>query len=187
MNAAVPGPGRHPDEGRGVPPRHPTAHPPPGNAPLLPHEAPEGTELHIVGVHLYLQDDNGRVLLGLRHPASAFAGGEWHALAGHCEREETTSCLVRESREEAGLIIEPDEVEPAHLVHSVDSPAARPRIQLFYRARHWSGVPQVREPDRCVEWRWWNPKDLPANVVPYTRQAVEANLSGRLYSHMGWT
>ncbi|EFL20833.1 hypothetical protein SSOG_00545 [Streptomyces himastatinicus ATCC 53653] len=61
--------------------------PPADSAPdgvrLLRHEAPEGTELHIVGVHLYLQDEHGRILLGLRHPDSAYAGNTWHFLAVH--------------------------------------------------------------------------------------------------------
>ncbi|MEV6423631.1 hypothetical protein [Streptomyces sp. NPDC051662] len=60
---------------------HPPANIPPATARLLRSEAPEGTELHIVGVHLYLEDDHGRILLGLRHPDSAYAGNTWHFLA----------------------------------------------------------------------------------------------------------
>ncbi|MET7312572.1 NUDIX domain-containing protein [Streptomyces sp. NPDC005571] len=107
-------------------------------------------------------------------------------MAGHCEREEAISCLVREAQEEAGLIIERGNVELVHLIHLVDSPSARPRIGLVFRARSWSGTPSILEPDRCVEWRWWNPKDLPAEVVPYTRQVIEGIVAGRLYSQMGW-
>ncbi|MFJ6298163.1 NUDIX hydrolase [Streptomyces griseoviridis] len=170
--------------------RHAAEHPPAGSprppTRLLQGEAPQGTELHIVGVHLYLEDAHGRILLGLRHPDSAYAGNTWHFLAGHCEREEAINCLIREAEEEAGLVIEPDDVELVHLVHVVDSPSARPRIGLIFRARTWSGTPTVREPDRCVEWRFWNPKDLPDAVVPYTRQAIEGVLAGRRYSQRGW-
>ncbi|MFF9607790.1 NUDIX domain-containing protein [Streptomyces sp. NPDC014684] len=170
--------------------RHTAEHLPAGSPtppnPSLRSEAPAGTELHIVGVHLYLEDNHGRILLGLRHPDSAYAGNTWHFLAGHCEREEAVSCLVREAQEEAGLIIAPGDVELVHLVHLVDSPSARPRIGLVFRARTWSGTPTVLEPDRCVEWRFWNPKDLPADVVPYTRQTIDAVLAGRLYSQTGW-
>ncbi|MPY31560.1 NUDIX domain-containing protein [Streptomyces adustus] len=165
---------------------HAPADGPPATTRLLRDEAPEGTELHIIGVHLYLEDNHGRILLGLRHPDSAYAGSTWHFLAGHCEREEAINCLLREAREEAGLIIDPGDVELVHLVHLVDSPTARPRISLVFRARSWTGTPAVLEPDRCVEWRWWNPKDLPAAVVPYTRQAIDGVLAGRLYSQMGW-
>ncbi|MEW2409694.1 NUDIX hydrolase [Streptomyces griseoviridis] len=170
--------------------RHAAEHPPAGSprppTRLLQGEAPQGTELHIVGVHLYLEDAHGRILLGLRHPDSAYAGNTWHFLAGHCEREEAINCLIREAEEEAGLVIEPNDVELVHLVHVVDSPSARPRIGLIFRARTWSGTPTVREPDRCVEWRFWNPKDLPDAVVPYTRQAIEGVLAGRRYSQRGW-
>lgn len=166
--------------------QHPALNDPPAPVRLGRDEAPSGTELHIVGVHLYLQDEHGRILLGLRHPDSAYAGSAWHFLAGHCEREAAISCLVREAREEAGLIIGPGDVELVHLVHLVDSPSARPRIQLVFRARSWAGTPEVLEPDRCVEWRFWNPKDLPAEVVPYARAAIEGIGAGGLYTEMGW-
>ncbi|MFC9078226.1 NUDIX domain-containing protein [Streptomyces sp. NPDC057062] len=151
-----------------------------------PGNAPAGTEFHIVGVHLHLQDERGRILLGLRHPRSTFAPSTWHFLAGHCEREAAIACLVREAKEEAGLTIAPEDVELVLTVHLVDSPNAQPRIGLVFRARSWAGDPEVLEPDRCVEWRWWNPQDLPAEVVPYTRQAIDGILDGRRYSEVGW-
>ncbi|MEV5988519.1 NUDIX domain-containing protein [Streptomyces sp. NPDC052051] len=146
----------------------------------------DGTELHVVGVHLHLEDDQGRLLLGLRHPDSAYAGNVWHYLAGHCERESAVSCLVREAEEEAGLIIDPADVEFVHAVHVVGSPGARPRMQLVFRARSWTGTPKVLEPDRCVEWRWWAPRELPTEIVPYARVAIEGVLAGRVYSESGW-
>ncbi|MFE9459631.1 NUDIX domain-containing protein [Streptomyces californicus] len=168
--------------------RHPPAAVPSVPPPRPPADgAPAGTELHIVGVHLFLQDADGRVLLGLRHPDSAYAGRLWHTLAGHCEREDAVSSLIRETEEESGLLLDREAIDLVHLVHSQNAPTASPRIQLFFRARSWSGVPQVREPDRCVEWRWFAPDDLPDNTVPYARQAIEAILAGRPYSDMGWT
>ncbi|MFD3993190.1 NUDIX domain-containing protein [Streptomyces sp. NPDC058548] len=71
--------------------------------------APSGTVPHIVGVHLYLERD-GRILLGRRHPDSTYAGGSWHALAGHRETESATACLVREAYEEAGLVIDREDL-----------------------------------------------------------------------------
>ncbi|WP_307805394.1 NUDIX domain-containing protein [Streptomyces spirodelae] len=165
--------------------------PPPPRRSWLPRQrgergAPEGTELYIVGVHLYLQDEHGRILLGLRHPDSAYAPATWHFWAGHCEREAVVACLVREAKEEAGLLIDPGDVGFMHLVHLIDSPRALPRIQLVFRARSWSGTPEVNEPDRCVEWRWWQPQNLPAVVVPYTRTAIDGILARRPYSQVGW-
>ncbi|WP_371640735.1 NUDIX domain-containing protein [Streptomyces virginiae] len=141
---------------------------------------------HIVGVHLYLERD-GQVLLGLRHPDSAYAGGTHHFLAGHCEQESAVTCLVREAQEEAGLLIDPADVELAHVVHMVDQPGDQPRIGFVFRARQWAGTPEVREPDRCVFWGWWPADGLPEPIVPYTRAAIEGIRAGRPYTELGWT
>lgn len=145
------------------------------------------TVLNGIGVHLYLEDADGEVLLGLRHPDSAYAGSMWHFLAGHCEQESALTCLVREAHEEAGLRIEPGDVELVHVVHLVDTPGGQPRMQMVFRARRWSGVPELREPDKCTGWRWWPPNGLPAQTVPYTRAAIEGIRAGRRYTEMGWS
>ncbi|MFD6026455.1 NUDIX hydrolase [Streptomyces griseoluteus] len=153
-----------------------------------PAKAPEvsGTELNIVGVHLYAEDDSGRVLLGMRHPDAAFAGSTWHFLAGHCERESAVACLVREAYEEAGLVIDPAGLELAHVVHLLHGPRARPRMQLVFRAHRLGGTPRLREPDKCLAWRWWDPEALPEPLVPYARTAIDGIRTGRAYSEMGW-
>ncbi|MFD4790010.1 NUDIX domain-containing protein [Streptomyces sp. NPDC058459] len=163
---------------------------PPVRPPAIPRpaKAPDagGTELNIVGVHLYAEDADGRVLLGLRHPDAAFAGSAWHFLAGHCERESAVACLVREAREEAGLVIDPGDVELTHAVHVLHGPGARPRLQLVFRASRWQGTPWLREPDKCLDWRWWDPDRLPEPLVPYARAAIDGIRAGRAYSEMGW-
>lgn len=152
----------------------------------LPPAMGNTAALNVVGAHLYAEDDEGRVLLGLRHPDSAFAGNTWHFLAGHCEHESAVSCLRREAEEEAGLVIDPADVELAHVVHMVDELGGHPRLQLILRARRWTGEPQLREPDRCTAWRWWHPDGLPEQLVPYTRAAITGIRTGRLYTEVGW-
>ncbi|MFE2557281.1 NUDIX domain-containing protein [Streptomyces sp. NPDC059352] len=147
---------------------------------------PGGTVLHVVGVHLYLERE-GKVMLGLRHPDSAFAGSTWHFLAGHCEDESAVACLVREAREEAGLVIDPADVELVHVVHVVDRQGGQPRMQVVFRARRWEGAPEVREPDKCVAWEWWSAKDLPEPIVAYTRVAIDGIREGRPYSELGFS
>ncbi|WP_328743235.1 NUDIX domain-containing protein [Streptomyces caniferus] len=159
--------------------------PPPRDAPA---PAPGGKAVpHIIGAHLYLENADGEILLGLRHPDSAYAGSTWHFLAGHCEQESAVACLVREAWEEAGLLIDPGDVEYAHAVHLVDTPGTRPRMQMIFRARNWTGRPENREPDKCIQWGWWRPEALPEPLVPYTRAAIEGIRSGRLYTEMGWS
>ncbi|WP_323182419.1 MULTISPECIES: NUDIX domain-containing protein [unclassified Streptomyces] len=168
--------------------RHAAEHPPEAR----PNEAAPAwdggrrTVLNGIGVHLHLEDEDGRVLLGLRHPGVAYAGNTWHFLAGKCERESAVTCLVREAREEAGLVIDPQDVELVHVVHVVDTPGGQPLMQMVFRARRWEGVPELLEPDKCLAWQWWEPTDLPERLVPYTRAAIEGIMAGRSYTELGW-
>ncbi|MFH8610991.1 NUDIX hydrolase [Streptomyces sp. NPDC018029] len=117
--------------------RHAAEHPPrvcPDAAPQV-WDGGSRTVLNGIGVHLHLQDGQGRILLGLRHPDVRYAGGSWHYLAGKCEQESATACLIREAWEEAGLVIDPADVELAHAVHVVDSLGGLPLLQLVFRAR----------------------------------------------------
>ncbi|MFE7448188.1 NUDIX domain-containing protein [Streptomyces griseus] len=142
--------------------------------------------LNGIGVHLHLEDAEGRVLLGLRHPESKYAGDTWHYLAGRCEQEPALACLAREAREEAGLVIDPADVELVHVVHVVDAPGSMPLMQLIFRAHRWEGTPEVREPDKCLTWKWWPQDELPDRLVSYTLTAITAIAEGRPYSQLGW-
>ncbi|MER7761834.1 NUDIX domain-containing protein [Streptomyces sp. NPDC097619] len=147
------------------------------------------TRLNVIGIHLYLQREDGRILLGRRHPDIAFAGDRFHFLAGHLETEGATAGLIREAEEEAGLVIAPEDLELVHTVHMLDAGAdsdGQPRLQLVFRARTWSGTPEIREPDKCVEWTWADPAQLPEPMVAYTRAAIEAIGRGERYTELGW-
>ncbi|MEU6523641.1 NUDIX domain-containing protein [Streptomyces sp. NPDC046924] len=168
--------------------RHAAENPPDNQTAAAPPVWDGGsrTVLNGVGVHLHLEDAEGRVLLGLRHPDSKYGGDTWHYLAGRCEQESALSCLVREAWEEAGLVIEPADVELVHVVHVVDTPGGLPLLQLVFRARRWKGTPEVRESDKCLTWQWWPRDELPDPIVSYTRTAITAIAEGRPYSQLGW-
>jgi 8-oxo-dGTP diphosphatase len=163
------------------------AHRPPAQRTGTTPQAGGRSVLNVIGAHLYVEDAEGRVLLGLRHPDSAYAPSTHHFLAGHCEQESAIACLVREAREEAGLQIDPDDVEFAHAVHLLDAPGTQPRMQLVFRARRWNGTPAVLEPDKCLSWGWWHPHALPEPIVGYTRVAIDGIQAGRPYSEIGWS
>ncbi|MGW8744105.1 methyltransferase, FxLD system [Streptomyces sp. NPDC055794] len=169
--------------------RHAAGHPTSQSGTAAEEErraSPRDTVLNVIGVHLYLERPDGTVLLGLRHPDSAFAPSTWHVLAGHCEQENALACLIREAQEEAGLHIERRDVELVHVVHHIDRAGDRPRMGLFFRARAWSGEPELREPDKCTRWKFWDPAALPDDLVTYTRIAIEGIKNGELYSETGW-
>ncbi|NUK23922.1 NUDIX hydrolase [Streptomyces lunaelactis] len=149
-------------------------------------EPAEHRDRSIVGAHLVLVRD-GAVLLGQRHPNSAFAPGAWHLPAGHREPGESAlSCMVRESAEEAGLTIAATDLQLAHTLDLLDPDSPIPRVQMFFTASRWSGEPRVLEPERCTQWRWWPLDALPERLVEYTHVALRAIADNEPYSAMGW-
>ncbi|MEU2621989.1 methyltransferase, FxLD system [Streptomyces sp. NPDC007157] len=169
---------------------HTAQHPVSGQDPLPVLEVLEPRDRRsrsIIGAHLVLIRD-GAVLLGKRHPSSAFAPSTWHLPAGHREdTESAVTCMVRETEEETGLRIPEDDLAFVHVLDLLDPDSPIPRIQLFFAPSRWEGEPVVREPEHCTEWRWWPLDALPEPIVDYTRIALEAISRGTFYVSMGWT
>jgi ADP-ribose pyrophosphatase YjhB (NUDIX family)/GNAT superfamily N-acetyltransferase len=133
--------------------------------------------------HLLLVQD-GCVLLS-RRANTGFRDGEYSVPAGHIEPDETArECMVREAREELGLAIHLDDLQVAHVMHRHEN---EHRIDFFWLARRWQGEPEIVEPDKCDGIGWFPLDDLPGNIVPYVRKAIEEYLSGHVYSEMYWT
>ncbi len=44
----------------------------------------------------------------------------------------------------------------------------------------------IMEPHKCDELKWFDMDDLPDNMVPYVRQAIECFKEGVFYSEFGW-
>ena len=106
-----------------------------------------------VGVMVWKQ---GRLLLGQR-PSPAPC---WQFPGGHIEAGETVAqCAEREVREETGLRIH--RCEPAGYGNLGYDVAGATYFTLFVSADCEAGEPQVMEPEKCSDWRWFSPHQLP--------------------------
>ncbi|PKV82965.1 NUDIX domain-containing protein [Streptomyces sp. TLI_146] len=139
----------------------------------------------IVGVHL-LFEQSGQVLLQLRAPSAPFAPHTWHVPAGHREKESSVACAVRESTEELGVSVDPQDLRLVHVLDHYDAGSAAPRMQLFFRVLAYRGTPKVCEPDRHTRVAWYPYASLPSPLVDYTAVALTAIAAGRPYTDMGW-
>jgi 8-oxo-dGTP diphosphatase len=135
-----------------------------------------------VAVHLFfLRAD--RVLL-LRRFNTGWEDGNYSVPAGHVDAGETvTQAATREAREEIGVRLEPQDVE---VVHVMNRKSEDERIDFFLLARHWAGEIANREPDKCDDLAWYPVASLPANMIPYVRQALFNYRNGMLFSEFGW-
>ena len=138
----------------------------------------------IAAVYLVLVRDS-RILL-LRRSNTGYEDGNYSMVAGHLEDNETlTQATIREAREEAGIDVRADDLEIAHVMHR-RTPGEDVRIEVFMRTKEWQNEPKNMEPDKCDDLGWFQIGDLPANVVPYIRQAIDRIGRNELYSEHGW-
>ena len=91
--------------------------------------------------------------------------------------------MVREAREEAGITIDPGDLEFVHLMHRQPG---NERMSLFFRCRSWQGTVFNAEPDKCDDLSWFSYDALPGNMVPYIAHALAAVRRGESYSEFAW-
>ena len=104
-------------------------------------------------------DSDGRVLLALRPPSKPMAG-LWEFPGGKIEQgERPEDSLIREAREELGVVVEPACLSPlAFASHTY------PDFHLLmplYMCRRWSGIPRALEGQTLAWVRESRLKDYP--------------------------
>lgn len=129
--------------------------------------------------------EDAEVLLQLRGPGTSYMSGHWACgAAGHIEYGESVAvAAAREAREELGVEVRADDIEPLCSLQRTEPGNPDPieqRVDFFVTSRRWSGEPRVQEPDKCLELRWCRLGDLPDPVVPHERHVLEHYARGQV-------
>jgi len=139
----------------------------------------------IPAVYLILQKDN-QILL-LRRYNTGYEDGNYSLPAGHVDGNESfTQAMIREAYEEAGIRLKPEDVEVAHIQHRCCEDLSNERVDVFIKAYSWEGELVNKEPYKCDDLSWFDHNNLPENIIPYIRQAIENVLKNNFYSEHGW-
>ena len=125
-------------------------------------------------VHLFFFREN-QILL-LRRFNTGFRDGEYSVPAGHLDGGETVvDAGIREGKEEVGLDLNPNDLIFSSVMHRIEDDE---RVDFFFQVHQWQDEPFNAEPDKCDDLRWVDINNLPANTVPYVRQALNNHLNG---------
>jgi 8-oxo-dGTP diphosphatase len=135
------------------------------------------SEVHLI---LMIKEE----ILLLRRFNTGYEDGNYSLVAGHIDGDEpATQAMIREAREEAGIIIKPDNLQFVHLMHRK---SADERLSLFFTVSEWQGDVQNMELDKCDDLRWFPIGQLPENLVPYVKAAIDNYRNDVYYSEFGW-
>lgn len=130
-----------------------------------------------VGVGVWIMKD-GKVLMG-RRLVKNHSDGTFASPGGHLEFGESfEDCARREAMEEAGVEIDNIRVVT---VSNLLVWEGKHYVDIGIVADWKSGVPEVREPDKCSGWEWVDPKDLREPLMVGDRLRVEAIETGKWY------
>jgi 8-oxo-dGTP diphosphatase len=136
----------------------------------------------IPAVHLLLIRD-GKILL-LRRANSGFYDGSYSVVAGHLDGGETaTMAMIREAKEECGVILDPENLRMVHIIHRKSTDE---RVDFFYVADNWDGEPINMEKNKCDDLSWFSLNELPDNMVPYVKHGILSFNDGIFFSEFGW-
>ena len=125
----------------------------------------------------------GKVLLSRRFQ-TGYMDGYYSLPAGHVDEGETLEdCLVREFYEEIGIRIKKKEIELVHMMHRQEKDT---RLDFFYTTKNYTGKIKNTEPEKCDDLKWFKLNQLPSNVAPYIKQAIENSIKKILYSDIGF-
>lgn len=129
-----------------------------------------------VAVYLLLIKDD-KILL-LRRCNTGWQDGNYSLPAGHLDPNETIAeGLSREVEEEIGLLLKPEDLKLVHTMHRMSQ-----YIDFFFVSEYKGIEPENKEPEKCDELRWVSFKELPENIVPSVRSAINDYLKGITFS-----
>lgn len=129
---------------------------------------------------------DGRILL-LRRSNTGWMDGCFSLPAGsHDGGEPLTQAAARELREETGLVVRPDALRLAHLMHCRTGDTSGEWLGAFFFAERWAGTPALLEKGKHDELGWHDVSHLPRDIIPYTAQGIRCAYEGVAYSDFGW-
>lgn len=122
---------------------------------------------------------------------TTYMDGYYGLPAGKSEWFEPFSVgAAREAREEAGIDINLAHLRFVHIAHRHGVAQIEQKfmdwVDVYFEADHWNGEPYNAEEHKAEHLEWLDLDNLPENIVPPQRAALEYIRDGVFYSEFGW-
>ena len=131
-----------------------------------------------VAVFVFLMKD-GKTFI-LRRANTGWADGMWTLPSGHVEKGESVyEAAIKETREEAGVIIKAENLEFVH-AHAVGDVY----INFYFKTSVWEGEPYLAEREKCSDVTWVPLNLLPNDTIMHVREVVNRMNEGAYFSEI---
>ena len=133
-----------------------------------------------------IENNEEYILLQKRQNTGILDGFYDCSCCGHLEEGETLKeGIIRESKEELGIEIEPQDLEFSSLMHATFKDGGE-YLLVTFSAKKFIGTAKIMEPNKCDELSFYDLNKLPTNIVPYVKQALINYKDGIYFSTYGF-
>lgn len=135
-----------------------------------------------VGVIILLKKDEHVFLI--KRQNTGYDDGKYATIGGHLDGGETaTQAVIRETYEEAGVTVHPDDVRFINVSHLFTNTE---RIHFAFVIEKWKGTPANTEPEKASEAGWFHLKNLPDKINEVSKDVINSYKNALFYTERGW-
>jgi 8-oxo-dGTP diphosphatase len=137
----------------------------------------ENKERPKVGIGALVVRD-GKILIGRR--LDGHGSGTYMIPGGHLEFGESfEECAMREATEECGLT---NFISKGVVSLGNNIVYGKHYVGIGVLLLSESGEPYDSEPEKCGDWKWYDPKDIPDELFYDSEKVIKNYLGGKIYS-----
>ena len=110
-------------------------------------------------------------------------GGNYTLVGGTIESSEfARRALIRESFEEAGILLKEQDLRLVHVMHKIKK--GEHRLIFYFKAIEWEGNLRAKEKHKFKKAEWFDSTNLPENLTETVAHVLELYRHGILYSEV---
>lgn len=116
------------------------------------------------------KDGVTQILLQERANTGYMDGKYETSCSGHLEKGESLAqATIREAKEEIGINVKEKDLKMVALIH----PYKDDYLNVFFQTKEYEGIPEIKEPEKCDDLRWFNIEELPENIFIRIKNVLE--------------